>query len=108
MDFKELVKRVNSLEEKVRRNLPHDHPHVICVLKSLEELGEVSDLIVRDWVGARKEKRLGSEEFKELLGEELSDVIIPLIQIASFYGIDLEKALDEKIDKHFDKWKENA
>ncbi|MBR9678206.1 MAG: hypothetical protein GOU97_02875 [Nanoarchaeota archaeon] len=104
MNFEKLSKRINELENKVRQKLPHDHPQIICALKAVEELGEVSDLLVRKWVGSRKGKELGAEEFKQRLGEELSDVIIPLIQIATFYGIDLETAIEEKISVHFKNW----
>ena len=51
-----------------------------------------------------------SEEIKnkEAFGEELADVALYLLQLASITGIDLEKAILAKLEKNYHRtWNEN-
>lgn len=60
-----------------------------------EEVGEVARIIARRY-GEQSEKE--SDKDKDL-GEELADVLFVLICLANQTGIDLEKALNQNLEK---------
>lgn len=60
-----------------------------------EEVGEVARIIAREY-GEQSKKKTDS---KNLLSDELADVLFVLICIANQTGIDLEQALQKNLDK---------
>lgn len=112
MDFKDIQHKIKEIGERfktkgdeLKRNLPNEisFPY----FKAVEELGEVADVLVRKYGFARKGKELSEDDFKERLGEELSDVMICLIHIANFSGIDLDEAIQKKVKKVNNRWDNN-
>ena len=59
-----------------------------------EEVGEVARIIARRY-GEQSEKE--SDKTKDL-GEELADVLFVLLCLANQTGVDLQAALDQKLD----------
>ncbi len=76
------------------------------------EMGELLELF--QWKTEDEiENALESEEYRRLIGEELSDVLVYILRIADTAGIDLAEALTKKMEKNRDKypidsWKGNA
>lgn len=62
-------------------------------VKLSEEVGELSEQILKEQGFQRKEKTAGS------VGEEVADVIFAAALIAEDFGVDLESALREKLEK---------
>lgn len=63
------------------------------------ECGEVNDIVAK-LEGWKKIKSTDNiENLKEDLSEEIADVLVYLIQIASKYSIDIEEAFIAKIEK---------
>ena len=102
LKIKTYGEKFKAKSEKLNNQLPNEvsFPY----LKAVEELGEVADLLVRRYGFQRKGKELSDEEFKEKLGEEIFDVIVCLINLANFSGIDLEKAAEKKLKEMDRRW----
>ena len=64
-----------------------------------EEVGEVARLISRKYGEQSFKNPTNEEESKQMLGEELSDVLFVITCLANQCDIDLGKAFDEKMDK---------
>lgn len=64
-----------------------------------EEVGEVSRLIARIYGEQSFKNPLSSEEQKEMLADELADVIWVISCLANQTGIDLEDAIHKNIEK---------
>jgi len=109
MELKELQQKIRehgerfkSKGEQIQSSIPN---HVsFPFFKTIEELGEIADLIVRKYGFQRKGKEISEESFKEKLGEELVDVITTLIHIANFLEIDLEESFKKKLAKMDQRW----
>mmetsp|Transcript_30868 Transcript_30868/g.98538 ORF Transcript_30868/g.98538 Transcript_30868/m.98538 type:complete len:230 (+) Transcript_30868:1-690(+) len=73
------------------------------LLALVGEVGELSEIF--QWKGEVKDGLPGwSEEEKEHLGEELSDVLLYLVRLADKSGIDLPKAAGRKLKKNAAKY----
>jgi NTP pyrophosphatase (non-canonical NTP hydrolase) len=109
MDLKELQEKIKEHGNRFKNKgddmnsfLPN---HVsFPFFKTVEELGEVSDLLVRKHGFQRKGKEISDEEFKDKLGEELIDVITTLVHLANFSDIDLSEAFSKKLTKMDKRW----
>lgn len=65
------------------------------VLKINEEFGELCDEILKKFGSQRKEKM----EIQNEISHEVADVLICVLLLADSLGVDVEKGLDEKIEK---------
>ena len=109
MDLTEIQKKIKEHGDKFKAKgdeLNHSLPNHISFpyFKAVEELGEVADLLVRKHGFQRKGKEISEEEFKEKLGEELTDVMICLSHLATFSGIDLDEAVKKKLIEMDNRW----
>ena len=100
--IKEHGEKFKAKSEELNHQLPNNisFPY----LKAVEELGEVADLLVRKYGFQRKGKEISEEEFKEKLGEELTDVLMCLTHLANFSGIDLDEAVKKKLEEMDNRW----
>jgi NTP pyrophosphatase (non-canonical NTP hydrolase) len=64
-----------------------------------EEVGEVARLMSRIYGEQSFKTRISEAEAKDLLGEEMADVLFVLICLANQTGIDLTEALRKSLDK---------
>ncbi len=109
MELKDMQDKIKEHGEKFKskgEELKHTLPNTVSFpyFKAIEELGEVADLLVRKHGFQRKGKEISDEEFKEKLGEELTDVIICLTHLANFSGIDLDEAVKKKLKEMDNRW----
>ena len=100
-EFQKTIKNIDDFIVKKMGKFPY--PNLIRCLKAQEELGEVADVLVRIELGSRKGK-MDVETGKEKLGKEIADVIVPLIAIAQFYGIDLETVFEKKLKQDIERY----
>ncbi len=67
-----------------------------ALLKLYEEVGEYAQAILIHRKKSRPEKHLPEEQSKEKLARELADVVGVAMVNAHLFGLDLEKALQDK------------
>lgn len=53
---------------------------------------------------ARTDKLLEPEEIKEVIGKEITDISICLSIVASYYNVDSENAIENKLSNHERRW----
>ncbi len=113
MELKELQKKIkkfsdlfNKLEKERDANVPNNI--IFPYLKAVEELGEIGDLIVREFGIQRREKKIPNENFKNVLGQEIIDLMIPLFHLANGQAIDLEQEFIKNFEKIDKRWASNA
>jgi NTP pyrophosphatase (non-canonical NTP hydrolase) len=107
MNINKLQKIVNHTESIIEKKMgKFQYSNLIRCLKSQEELGEVADILVRIEVGSRKGK-ISLAEGKKKLGEEIVDVIVPLIGLANFYDIDLSPIFEKKFKRDKERYKKD-
>jgi NTP pyrophosphatase (non-canonical NTP hydrolase) len=92
-DIKELVERINN-------NHGYDRPEIISYMKIVEEIGEVTDVMLKTQICSRKGEKMEKGQVKEDLGKEISDAIIALISLANDFDIDLNKIIETKMSVH--------
>jgi len=98
MDFNELVEFANSEHERLVNHFnTKDNPKTryTMLAKLMEEMGELSEAILKsdNLQRADKEKIMGD------INHEIADVILCSLVLARELGVDVEKALLEKIEK---------
>lgn len=99
MEFKELQKFMKVENQRLNDYYSFVEPKnrkFAQTLKIVEEVGELSEQILRSENIQRKEK-LAID--KGPIAHEFADVLIVTMLLADSLGIDVEKALDEKIQK---------
>ncbi len=67
-----------------------------AVLKLFEEVGEYAQAVIVHKKKSKPEKYTSEDESKKHLGEELADIIGMAIINADLFGIDIQKAIEEK------------
>lgn len=83
------MKRELTIKElqKVFQEICHKNNTVEkCMLKLMEEVGELAEVV-------RKDKRMENKLIKGTIEEELQDVLYYVIHLANLYGIDLEECI---------------
>lgn len=97
----------NEIDNKVRvkDNISKETFTTLQALKAMEELGEVSDMILRIW-HTRKDKKMSVEDIKKNLGKEIADTVIALFMVAKSQNIDIGKELESKIRFEIKRWKD--
>jgi NTP pyrophosphatase (non-canonical NTP hydrolase) len=88
----------------IKDNIPEKTFTTLQVLKTIEELGEVSDMILRIW-HTRKDKKMSEEDIKKNLGKEIADTVIALFTLAKSQNINIGKELEDKIKFEIERWK---
>jgi NTP pyrophosphatase (non-canonical NTP hydrolase) len=97
MTLDELKKFAAEEKERLEKHFPiADKEKAIFarITKIMEELGELSEAVLSYYSLQRKDKK---QKGKVDLERELADTMIGLVLLAEQTGIDIEKALREKI-----------
>lgn len=92
MNIRELQKEVFLLIAKVDSQSNSNHDADTTLIHLLEELGELSTQIYNNKTGREPVNR-------ELLESGFCDCIVMLLQLASNYDVDVEKAIQKKLIK---------
>ncbi len=91
------------IEFRNKRNWKKYHTPKNLAVSIAVEVGELLELF--QWKGDLEiNELLKDEEFKRCVGEEISDVLIYLLTLAHECGIDIEKALQDKIKRNEEKY----
>lgn len=100
MEIKKLQAELNALVGKINNTHNHPRPEIISYMKVVEEIGEVTQVLLKNQIESRKSEKKSRKEIREELGKEISDTVISLVSLANDFDIDLEKTLKEKLDVH--------
>ena len=91
------------IEFRNKRNQKKYHTPKNLAVSIAVEVGELLELF--QWKGDSEiNELLKNEEFRRSVGEEISDVLIYLLTLAHECGIDIEKALQDKIKRNEEKY----
>ena len=97
MNLSELTRTV--IEFRERRGWKKYHTPKNLAISAAIEVGELLELF--QWRSDEEiEDLLKSREYRERVGEEISDVMIYLLTLAHECGIDMERAILSKIEKN--------
>lgn len=97
MNLSELTRLL--IEFRERREWRKYHTPKNLAISAAVEIGELLELF--QWRSDEEIARLlESEEYRERVGEEISDVIIYLLTLAHECGVDIERAILSKIEKN--------
>lgn len=95
MDVKQLTEEVEKVSQIYAEKFDIKRDDIWFILKLQEEVGELiqSYLMLS---GKARTKGKTSEEIQAEFHEEVADVFCQILLLARFYGIDLEKEVEEK------------
>ncbi len=100
MNFKDLLDFIEEEDERLMGcyDYPEKNKRALArMVKLSEEVGELSSEVLAECDLQRKDKLSGNR--KDKIAEELSDVLIVTLLLAKTLDIDVEKSLEEKIEK---------
>ncbi|MEW6185220.1 MAG: hypothetical protein AB1585_05710 [Thermodesulfobacteriota bacterium] len=96
MTFQEMQKGVLAVADTYGKHFGITMDQDFALLKLYEEVGEYAQAVLIHRRKSKPEKFKSEEESKKLVAEELADIICLAIMNAELFGIDLEKAIQEK------------
>ncbi len=96
MEFKELQEKILKVTQGYEKTFNLKIDEDFALLKLNEEAGEFAQAVLIHRKKSRPEKHLPEEQSKELVGEELADMLGMIVVNADRLGIDLEKAIEKK------------
>ncbi|HBG81875.1 TPA: hypothetical protein DDW69_03475 [candidate division CPR2 bacterium] len=100
MEFKDLLQFIGEERQSLRERFPIPDPEkevLAHLAKAYEEMGELSEDIL-SYCSLQRQDKLDAYS-KESLGAEVSDALITILLIADIMEVDVEKALEWKIEK---------
>ena len=101
MELRELLKFIEIEDERLKKyygGYSDQEKRILArTVKLTEELGELCDEILAHNSMQRKQKL--DNHNKDNLSEEFADVIITTLLLAKAMNVDIEKALERKIEK---------
>jgi len=101
VELKELLKFIDIEDERLKKYYgdysDQEKRVLVRTVKLTEELGELSNEVLAHNSLQRKQK-LDNHD-KENLPEEFADVILTALLLAKALNVDIEKALEKKIEK---------
>lgn len=100
MNIRELQEQIRELVRRINSKHGHSSPNIISFMKVIEEMGEITKVMLKAEINSRKGDKLQKDEVKEQLGHEISDAIIALISLANDYDIDIAMAIAHKFEVH--------
>jgi NTP pyrophosphatase (non-canonical NTP hydrolase) len=101
MDFKELEKRLIAFRDE--RKWGRYHTPKNLAISIAVELGELLEHF--QWESDEEIlKAVKNPEKREAIGDEIADVLIYLVLLAHELGIDIEEAVERKIEKNARKY----
>ena len=89
----EFIKEENKRLDSIYRFPDRERKILAKTVKLMEEVGELSNEILHHMALQRNEKQSGNLE------EEFADVMITAMLLADSMGIDIAKALNERMDE---------
>jgi|SRR3989344_7419836 len=92
MEIKELQKQAEDIINKIDNKLEFTHNNKNIILHLTEELGEISRQILNPEL---KRQNMDIDNLKE----EIADVILLISKLANNNKIDIEEAIESKIEK---------
>ena len=101
MELKELLRFIEIEDERIKKyygSYSDQEKRILArTVKLTEELGELCDEVLAHHSFQRKQKLENHDE--ENLSEEFTDVIITALLLAKAMDVDIEKALEKKVEK---------
>jgi len=98
-----------EIKSKVEDKISKENFALTQTLKSMEELGEIANLVLIHYGMKhkikRKHKSITEEELKKRLEEEIADTMITLFMLSKNQNIDIKKCLEEKIKIEIERWR---
>ncbi len=85
MEMKDVVNMVRELQERMDRKFGRESNVLFYFVDLMEEVGELAEVI--------RAREFYNTEPEEDLESELADIFYDLVGIAGRYGVDLEKAI---------------
>lgn len=101
MKIKNLQIEIKELVTKINNKHKHPYPELISYMKLIEEVGEITEIMLSNQISTRKKEKQTKKNIKELLGDEIADTMISLISLANDFDIDMEKYISKKLSIHF-------
>ncbi len=95
MDVKQLSKEVEQISQIYAEKFAIERDATWFVLKLQEEVGELIQCYLM-LSGKARAKGKSAEEIQADFQKEVADVFCQTLLLARFYGIDLEKEVEEK------------
>ena len=107
MEFKDLLKFIKIEDKRLKKRFggyDDQYKRILArTVKLTEELGELCDAVLAHNSWQRKQKM--DKHDKENLPEEFADVVITALLLAKAMDVDIEKALEKKIKKINNRYK---
>ena len=96
-DIKDIQEFIEQIQEKFQTeyDIKEDVRVFATMTKVAEELGEVSNELLKKYQLQRKEKLEADHE----LGKEIADLVITIGSLAHVTGINLDKELEKRIEQ---------
>jgi len=98
MDIKELQKKSDEIVNESDRFYNGKHNAQSTFIHMIEELGEIGEEI-------NKPQNRNQEFDKKRFESELADLVMLISKLASFYNIDLEEAVEKKLNELNERYK---
>ena len=96
MTFDEMQDGILEVSKIYGKRFNVDIDQDFAILKLYEEVGEYAQAVLIHRKKSKPEKYKSENETKEMLGEELADIIGMAVVNADLFGIDLKKAIQDK------------
>jgi NTP pyrophosphatase (non-canonical NTP hydrolase) len=95
MDIQHLTENVEQVSQRYAEKFNIERDATWFILKLQEEVGELTQSYLM-LSGKARTKGKSAEEIESEFKQELADVFCQTLLLARFYGIDLEKEVEEK------------
>lgn len=95
MDVKQLSKEVEQVSQSYAEKFTIERDATWFILKLQEEVGELIQAYLM-LAGKARTKGKTPEEMQADFSKEVADVFCQTLLLATFYGIDIEKEVEEK------------
>lgn len=96
MTFDEMQHGIMKVAESYGKKYHVTIDQDFALLKLYEEVGEFAQTVLIHRKKSRPEKHTTEKESKKMLANELADIIGLVIINANLFGIDLQKAIEDK------------
>lgn len=100
MDLRILQVQIKRLVSRINAGHRHPYPELISHMKLIEEIGEITELMISNQINTRKRPKQSRDEIKDALGDEIADSIIALISLANDFDIDISRHMSIKLTQH--------
>lgn len=101
--IKELQESIQELVKQINATHNHEKPELISYMKVVEEVGEITKVLLSNQIKSRKSEKRSRSDVKEEMGSEISDCIIALLSLANDFDIDVSPVIQKKLQKHYER-----